>query len=280
MAPSTQVDAIVVGSGPNGLAAAITLARAGKSVRVFEAADTIGGGMRSDELTKPGFIHDVCSTVQAMMLASPFLRSLPLSNYGLELVHPGAPFAHPLDDGDAVVVHRSIDETVAALTRHDGRAYRSLIAPFVDRTDELNEALLAPFGIRKPFLMARFGIHAIRSASALARSHFKDERTRAMFAGVAAHSMVPLDYMSTAGYGLALIIAAHAGGWPIVRGGSQRLADAMAAHLRSLGGEIVTGMRVDSLDALPHRASCSATSRLASSSRWPATRCPDTTVGA
>ena len=246
-----MLDAIVVGAGPNGLAAAITLARAGRSVRVYEAAPTIGGGTRSAELTKPGFVHDVCSTVHAMMLASPFLKTLPLADFGLELAHPAAPFAHPLDDGTAIVVRRSIDETADALSSTDARSYRSLVKPFVDRADDLMHAILGPLGLRNPLLMARFGRHAIRSAEGFARSRFRDERTRAMFAGVAAHSMVPLDQLSTAGYGLALIIAAHAGGWPVARRGSQRVADAMAAYLRSLGGDIVTDMRVESLTALP-----------------------------
>jgi phytoene dehydrogenase-like protein len=245
------LDAIVVGAGPNGLAAAITLARAGRSVRVYEAAPTVGGGTRSAELTLPGFVHDVCSTVQAMMMASPFLKTLPLAEYGLQLAHPGAPFAHPFDDGSAVVVHRSIEKTTAAFSRDDARSYRALVEPFVERAPDLMHALLGPLGLRNPLLMARFGRHAIRSAEALASSRFRDERTRAMFAGVAAHSMVPLDQLSTAGYALALIIAAHANGWPVARGGSQRVANAMAAYLRSLGGEIVTDMRVDSLAALP-----------------------------
>jgi phytoene dehydrogenase-like protein len=245
------LDAIVIGSGPNGLAAAITLARAGRSVRVYEAEPTIGGGTRSAELTEPGFVHDVCATVHALALMSPFLRSLPLGEFGLEFSHPAAPFAHPLDDGSAVVVQRSIAATAESLPSGDARTYRRLLEPFVEHADALMEALLGPPGLRHPLLMARFGMHAIRSAEGLALSAFESERTRALFAGVAAHSLVPLDHLSTAGFGLTLTIAAHAVGWPVVRGGSQRLADAMAAYLRSLGGEIVTDMRVESLDALP-----------------------------
>ncbi|MEP6494673.1 MAG: NAD(P)/FAD-dependent oxidoreductase [bacterium] len=244
-------DAIVVGSGPNGLAAAIALAIAGRSVRVYEAESTIGGSTRSAELTEPGYVHDVCATVHALALVSPFLKALPLSEHGLELVHPHAPFAHPLDDGTAVVVHRSLAQTIDTLSKRDAKAYRALIAPFVDRADDLMHALLGPFGFRHPFLMANFGRHAIRSAEGFARRSFADERTRAMFAGVAAHSVVPLDQLATAGYGLGLLVAAHAVGWPVARGGSQRLSDAMAAYLRSLGGEIITDTRVGRLEELP-----------------------------
>ena len=245
------LDAVVIGSGPNGLAAAITLARAGRSVRVFEAETTIGGATRSLELTQPGFIHDVCSTVHALVVLSPFLKTLPLAEHGLEFVHADAPFAHPFDDGTAVVVERSIEATAESLGEQDARAYRELIRPFSERGDELMEALLGPPGLRHPFLMARFAMTAIRSAEALARGRFRDERTRAMLAGAAAHSMVPLEYASTAGYALGLIVAAHSGGWPVARGGSQQVANALTSCLRSLGGEVVTGTRVESLAQLP-----------------------------
>jgi phytoene dehydrogenase-like protein len=244
------LDAVVVGSGPNGLAAAITLARAGRSVRVFEAETTIGGATRSLELTEPGFIHDVCSAVHALVVLSPFLKTLPLAAHGLEFAQPEAPFAHPFDDGTTVVVERSIDATAESLGGEDARTYRNLISPFAARAEELMEALLGPPGFRHPFLMARFGMTAIRSAAALA-GRFRDERTRAMLAGAAAHSMVPLDYASTSGFALGLIIAAHAAGWPVARGGSQQVANALASYLRSLGGEIETGTRVESLGQLP-----------------------------
>ena len=246
-----QIDAIVVGSGPNGLAAAISLARAGRSVRVYEAQPTLGGGIRSAELTRPGFVHDMASTVHALVALSPFLKTLPLGDFGLEFAHPGAPFAHPLDDGTAVVVDRSLDETARALGGRDGRAYRKLIGPFVDNSDDLMDALLGPFGFRHPITMASFGRQAIRSAAGLANHKFENERTRAMFAGVAAHSMVPLEKLATAGHALGLIVAAHTVGWPVARGGSQKLCDAMAAYLRSLGGELVASSPVESLAALP-----------------------------
>jgi len=244
-------DAVVIGSGPNGLAAAITLAQAGRSVRVYEAQPTIGGATRSAELTEPGCVHDLCATVFSLVVASPFLKTLPLAEHGLEFAHPEAPFAHPLDDGSAVVVERSVDATADALGAEDGRAYRALMNPFVSNVDALMNGLLRPPSLRHPFLMARFGLPAIRSAASLAHARFRGAPARAMFAGVAAHSMVPLDYAGTAGFGLALNISAHAAGFPVARGGSQRVADAMASYLRSLGGEIVTNERIDSLDQLP-----------------------------
>jgi len=246
-----SLDAIVVGSGPNGLAAAIALARAGHSVRVYEAQPTIGGGARSAELTRPGFVHDIASTVHALALLSPFLKSLPLEQFGLRFAHPEAPFAHPLDDGTAVVVERSIDATASALGNRDDRAYAKLVTPFVENSDELMDALLGPFSLRHPITMARFGRHAILSAEMLAKHVFASEPARAMFAGAAAHSLVPLDKLATSGYALGLIIAAHTVGWPVSRGGAQQFANALAAYLRSLGGEIVTDSPVESLAALP-----------------------------
>lgn len=246
-----SLDAIVVGSGPNGLAAAIALARAGHSVRVYEAQPTLGGGARSAELTRPGFVHDLASTVHALALLSPFLKTLPLDQFGLRFAHPDAPFAHPLDDGTAVVVERSIDATASALGSRDGRTYTRLIEPFVAGSDTLMEALLGPFSVRHPIVMTRFGRHAIWPAAAFAKHLFESERSRAMFAGVAAHSMVPLEKLATSGYALGLLVAAHAVGWPVSRGGAQRLADALVAYLRSLGGEVVTDAPVESLAALP-----------------------------
>ena len=251
MSARPSLDAIVVGSGPNGLAAAIALAREGHSVRVYEAQSSVGGGVRSAELTRPGFVHDMASTVHALALLSPFLKSLPLAQFGLQFAHPEAPFAHPLDDGTAVVVERSIEATVSALGLRDGRAYAKLVRPLVEQSDLLMDALLGPFSVRHPIAMTRFGRHAIRSAEGLARQLFETERARAMFAGVAAHSMVPLDKLATSGYTLGLIIAAHAVGWPVSRGGAQQLANALVAYLRSLGGDVVTDTPVDTLAALP-----------------------------
>ena len=241
----------VVGSGPNGLAAAIALAQAGRAVTVYEGAESVGGGCRSEELTLPGFVHDTCSTVHALALASPFLSSLPLSDHGLELVHPAAPLAHPLDDGSAVVLERSVEGTASRLGP-DARAYRRLFEPLVRDGEALMRELLGPLRPpRHPLAMARFGTRAIRSASGLARARFESERARALFAGCCAHSMLSLRAPASAAFGIVLALSAHRVGWPVAGGGSQRLADALASHLRSLGGRIETGRRVESVDQLP-----------------------------
>jgi phytoene dehydrogenase-like protein len=245
-------DAAVVGSGPNGLAAAITLAQAGWSVLVLEARDTIGGGTRSAELTLPGYIHDVCSAVHPLGAGSPFFRTLPLAEHGLEWIHPPVPLAHPFDDGTAAVLERSVEATGKTLGP-DAAAYQKLMAPLVTDWDKLAADLLGPLRIppRHPLALARFGWHAIPSARRLAERLFEDERARALFGGMAAHSMIPLDQPPTAAFGLVIGILGHAVGWPLPRGGSQRIADALACYLRSLGGEVVTGVRVQSLDELP-----------------------------
>lgn len=236
--------AIIVGSGPNGLAGAIALAQAGLDVTVLEAEDTIGGGTRSAELTLPGFTHDVCSAIHPMAVASPFFRSLQLERYGLEWIHPSAPVAHPLDDGSAVLLERSVDATADALGP-DSHAYRELFGPLVEHSNRLFDALLQPMiPPRHPIALARFGLSAIRSASGLSCARFRGEHARALFAGIAAHSLLPLTATGSASFGLVLGIAGHAWGWPVPRGGSQRIADALAAHLKSLGGSIVTGKRV------------------------------------
>jgi len=246
-------DAIVVGAGPNGLAAAITLARAGRSVVVFEAKDSVGGGARSMELTLPGFVHDVCSAIHPLGPGSPFFRTLPLAQYGLEWIQPSAALAHPLDDGTAAMLERSIEATGETLGR-DAKAYRALMAPLAANWDIIADAFLGPLrprSLRHPFALARFGLEAILPARTLANLRFKDERARAIFAGMSAHSMLPLRKAATAGFGLTLGVLGHVVGWPLPKGGSQKIADALAAYLRALGGEIVIGMEIKSLDALP-----------------------------
>jgi phytoene dehydrogenase-like protein len=244
-------EAIIIGSGPNGLAAAIEIARSGRSVLVSEAASTIGGSCRSAELTLPGYTHDICSTVAALVVSSPMMRSLPLRELGVELIQPPAPFAHPLDDGTAAVLERSIEASGQTLGV-DAGAWSKLFRPYVERWNDLAPMLLSPpRWPTHPLLMARFGMHAIRSAEALAHSHFKGPHARALFAGAGAHAILPLGWQATASFGLVLSIGAHADGWPIVRGGMQKLADAMADHLRSLGGDIVCDSPVNSLDGLP-----------------------------
>jgi phytoene dehydrogenase-like protein len=249
-----QLDAVIIGAGPNGLAAAITLAQAGRAVVVFEAEDTIGGGMRSAELTLPGFTHDVCAAVVPLALASPFFRTLPLGKHGLAFIHPDAPLAHPLDDGTAVIVERSVEQTATGLGR-DGPSYAKLFGPLVRDWTKLEPLLLGALKLPEhPLVAARFALNALRSASSLAKSKFRDMRARALFAGLAAHSILPLEDSPSAAFGLVLGILAHAVGWPIVRGGTQKLADALAAHLRSLGGEIRTGAPVSSIDELSPNA--------------------------
>lgn len=246
-----RYDAVVVGAGPNGLAAAIALAQAKWQVLLLEANEAVGGGTRTAELTLPGFRHDVCSATHPLAMSSPYLRTLPLEQHGLEWIHPTYLLVQPLDGGKAAVMERSLDATAERLGR-DGRAYRKLFAPLVKGWDGLLFELLRPLRPpRHPFLMARFGLSAIRSAERLAKRVFKDEPARALFSGQAAHSFLALDRPTTSGFGLMLAVAGHAVGWPAPRGGSQGLADAMAAYLRSLGGEIVTGHRVERLDALP-----------------------------
>lgn len=246
-------EAVVVGAGPNGLAAAITLAQAGRSVTLLEAEDEIGGGTRSSELTLPGFVHDVCSAIHPMGVSSPFLRRLPLAEHGLSWVVPPAAVAHPFDDGSAVVLSRSFAETAATMDG-DGAAWRSLIEPFASRADALLLDLLAAHPLappRRPWLKLRFGLLALRSARGLARARFRSERVRGFFAGLAAHSILPLEAPLTASFGLVFGVLGHANGWPFARGGSRAIAVAMASHLRSLGGQIETGRRVSRWEDLP-----------------------------
>ena len=247
-----DLDAIVVGAGPNGLAAAITLARAGRSVTILEAAPAAGGGSRSAELTLPGFIHDPCSAIHAVALASPFLRTLDLAARGVEWVHSDAPVAHPLGGDRSAILERSVHATADALGS-DGRAWRRLFGALVGDAERLMPELLGPVAHvpRHPLALARFGVPALRSTRGLARSSFAGEGARALFAGISAHSMLPLTAPLSASFGLVLAIVAHAHGWPLARGGSQAVADALIAEATDLGVEIVTGHPVRSMSDLP-----------------------------
>ncbi|MDQ6693721.1 MAG: NAD(P)-binding protein [Chloroflexota bacterium] len=248
---SCQYDATVVGSGPNGLAAAITLARAGRRVLMLEARDTIGGGCRSAELTLPGFVHDICSAIQPGAVNSQFMRSLPLARYGLQWIYSPLALAHPFDDGTAAALSRSVMDSSLTM-RCDALSYRKLMTPIVRDWDKVSPAVLAPFSVpRHIFALARFGIPALLSARLLVDHFFKGPHARGLFAGVAAHSMLSLDSPGSAAAGIVLGTMAHAVGWPMSRGGSQRIVDAMAHYLRSLGGEIVTGVTVNSGEELP-----------------------------
>jgi phytoene dehydrogenase-like protein len=241
----------VIGSGPNGLTAAIMLARGGCQVTVYEGAAQIGGAARSAELTLPGFTHDVCSAVYPMSLSSPAFEQFPLAAHGLEWVHPEAPLAHPLDDGSAAVLERSVAATAAGLGE-DGEAWRRLMEPLAQAWPRLRRDVLAPPHFpRHPLLMAKFGMKAIGSASGLVESRFHGAPARALFAGIAAHASLPLELPPTAGVGLTLGVAAHAVGWPFPRGGAQRISDALAGYLRSLGGEIVTSSPLTALPEVP-----------------------------
>jgi phytoene dehydrogenase-like protein len=257
VADARRYDALVVGAGPNGLAAAVTLARAGRSVLVLEARPTVGGGTRSAALTLPGFMHDVCSAIHPLGRASPVFAEWPLAEHGLEWIEPPAALAHPLEDGSAAVVYRSVEATADGLGE-DGDAYRGLLGPVARDWDLISRELLGPFRIggplRHPFALGRFGLNALQPVTWLAH-RFRTPRAKALLGGVAAHSFLQLDRPITGAFALMLLGSAHAVGWPIPRGGSQRIADALASYLRSLGGEIETERQVGSLDGLPpHRA--------------------------
>jgi phytoene dehydrogenase-like protein len=244
-------DAVVVGAGPNGLAAAVEIARNGRSVLVLEAAETIGGGTRTEEVTLPGFRHDTCSGIHPMGAFSPYFRQLPLAEHGLEWLHPEIPLAHPLDDGTAVLVHRSVEQTADNL-EPDARAYQRLMAPLVRNYEKLGSGFLRPLLKPKaPFTMAKFGLIAIRSAQGFVSTRFEGERARAMFAGNAAHFMLPLDKPVTAAAALVYNIFAHSVGWPLAKGGSQAIADSLASYLRSLGGTIECGRKITTLAEIP-----------------------------
>lgn len=244
-------DAVVVGSGPNGLAAAVTLARAGKSVKVFEGRPTIGGGTRTEELTEPGVLHDVCSAVHPLGVGSPFLASLGLERHGLEWAHPPVPFAHALDDGDAVMVHRSLDETAAGLGE-DADTWRTVFGrPATDWERTVRIATAPPLrAVRSPLAGLRLARHGLRSGNHLA-GRFATDRSRAAIAGLAAHAVAPLGTATSGGVALLLGAAAHAVGWPFARGGSAEITRALASLLQSLGGEIETGCWIRRMSDLP-----------------------------
>lgn len=246
-----RYDAVVVGAGPNGLAAAIVVAEAGFSVLVVEAKDTIGGGARTAELTLPGFRHDICSAIHPTAVVSPFFRRLDLERLGVSWDYPPVPLAHPFEDGSVAQLHTSVEATGASLGE-DARAWSELVEPYLKHGREFFADVLRPIRFpRHPFMMARFGIDGLRSCTDLVTARFRGAKARALFAGCAAHSVLALDRFATASFGMVLAIAGHAIGWPSARGGSQQISDALGAHLRSLGGEIRTGTPVAALRELP-----------------------------
>jgi phytoene dehydrogenase-like protein len=256
-------DAIVIGSGPNGLAAAIAMAQAGYRVVVYEAEDTIGGGARSSQLTAPGFVHDVCSAVHPMAVSSRFFNQLKLSQYGLRWVYPDAALAHPFDDGSVILITRSLGETCSQFGVDELSVCR-LLQPFVNRWDELSADVIRPVRFPKsPRLVARFARVAALPASFVAVRKFNRDKARAVFAGFAAHSVMPLSAWGSAAFGMLLWITCHSTGWPVAEGGSQSIANALAGCLESLGGKIVIKSRIKSLRELPNAATilCDVTPR-------------------
>lgn len=251
MAGRKEYDAVVIGSGPNGLSAAVELARQGAKVLVVEASETIGGGTRTAQLTLPGYRHDVCAAVHPTGYLSPYWQRLPLQDYGLEWIFPNASVAHPLDDEPAVLLSRSVSDTSANLGM-DAAAWENMVRPFLDQPQDLIKDTLGPLSWpENPFLLARFGLKALLSARALARWQFRGHRARALLAGCAAHSTLPLEKTASAAIGLLFAIIAHLVDWPIARGGSTRITEALAAYFRSLGGEIKTQTLITQIDQLP-----------------------------
>ena len=251
MSSRQSYDAIIVGSGPNGLAAAITLQREGLRVLLLEAKETVGGGMRTAELTLPGFHHDVCSAVHPMGVASPFLRSLPLHDFGLEYIHPEVLAAHPFDDGTAAAFYQSLDDTIAGIGK-DGEVYRRLFEPLVESWPLIDTHILGPMLKipRHPFALAQFGLKSLQSGKQIA-ARFRTREARGLWSGIVAHSMIPLEALTSSAIAFVLTITGHRNGWPIPKGGSQSIADALAAYFRSLGGTIQTNTPVTTLRDLP-----------------------------
>jgi phytoene dehydrogenase-like protein len=243
-------DAVVVGSGPNGLAAAITLQQAGLSVLLIEGKETIGGGLRSEQLTLPGYLHDVCSAIHPLAAGSPFFKTLPLQDHGLEFIHPTIAAAHPFDDGTASILDKSIEHTARALGK-DRKTYLRLVRPLVRDWPDLAPAILGPLRIpANPLPLANFGIHALQSARMMSL-RFASLKSRGLWAGLSGHSMLPLSHLSSAAIGLVLMTTAHTEGWPIPKGGSHKISNALASYFHSLGGKIQTGLHVTSLGQLP-----------------------------
>jgi len=250
-----KYDAVIIGAGPNGLSAAITLARAGRKVAVYEASGGWGGGVSSLELTLPGFVHDVCSAVHPFAVSTPFFKSLPLEAFGLKWIYPDLPLVHPFTDGSAVKVERSLEATCTGLGG-DGEGYKNLIEPFVMGWDTLTAQVMAPFHFPRPSpVLFAFAWRSLRSAEGLAKAHLRTEHARALFAGFGAHSILPLNALGSGAFALLMTASAHESGWPFPQGGAQKLSDALALYLRDLGGEIVTNRRIQDLNELPDAAS-------------------------
>ena len=246
-----QYDAIIIGSGPNGLSAAIELQKNGLSTLVVEAKDEIGGGTRTKELTLPGFKHDICSAIHPLGVGSPFLRKLPLEKHGLQWIYPPVEMAHPFPDGTAVALYRSISDTGAQF-KDDELNYQQLLKPLVDAWKDIEDAVLGPLRMPgHPVDLIKFGLKAIQPANSFADRHFNNPRTKSYFAGLAAHAMVPLDYIATSAIGLVLTILGHLYGWPFPKGGAVNITRAMESYYKKLGGEIKTGWKVNNIDELP-----------------------------